>query len=236
MDEHTDTDTQQMNLPYPHFQVNLKVYPDTWGEHALTLARTLDRIEAETDARFVLTPQLPDLRAVIAETDVAVTAPFMHATEPGRGMGKILPETLADAGADGVVINHAENRDTLTDLVWKVDRCRELGMDSVVCVDSIEMGRAVAGFDPDAMIYEMPGDISSDRAITRTHPDRVRDFLAMVAEENPRTRVVVGGGISTPEDVRLALEQGAHASGAASAVSLADDPPALLKDIAAVFH
>lgn len=224
-----------MNLPYPHFQVNLKIYPDTWGDHAVAFARTLEQLEAETSARFVLTPQLPDLRLLAAETDVAVTAPFMHATEPGRGMGKILPETLADAGADGVVINHAENRDTLTDLVWKIERCRDLGMDSVVCVDSIEMGRAVAEFDPDSVIYEMPGDISSDRAITQTHPDRVRAFLAMIDEENPRTRVLVGGGISTAEDVRLAFEQGADATGAASAVSLATDPDGLLREIAAAF-
>jgi triosephosphate isomerase len=224
-----------MNLPYPHFQVNLKVYPDTWGDHAVAFARTLEQLEAETSARFVLTPQLPDLRLIAAETDVTVTAPFMHATEPGRGMGKILPETLADAGADGVVINHAENRDTLTDLVWKIERCRDLGMDSVVCVDSIEMGRAVAEFDPDSVIYEMPGDISSDRAITQTHPDRVRAFLGMIDEENPRTRVLVGGGISTAEDVRLAFEQGADATGAASAVSLAADPEGLLREIAAAF-
>jgi triosephosphate isomerase len=108
-------------------------------------------------------------------------------------------------------------------------------MDSVVCVDSIEMGRAVAEFDPDSVIYEMPGDISSDRAITQTHPDRVRAFLAMIDEENPRTRVLVGGGISTAEDVRLAFEQGADATGAASAVSLATDPDGLLREIAAAF-
>jgi triosephosphate isomerase len=225
-----------MNLPYPHFGVNVKVYPDTAGEAALSLARTLERIAAETGARFVFTPQVPDVRTVAAETDVPVTAPRMDATEPGRGMGRVLPETLADAGADGVVINHAENRDSLSDLVWKIDRCRDLGMDSLVCVDSVEMGRAVAGFDPDALIYEKPADISSDRAITRTHPDRVRDFLAMVDAENPRTRVVLGGGVSTADDVRLAFEQGADAAGAASAVALADDREALLRRIADVFH
>lgn len=223
------------NLPYPHFQVNFKVYPGTWGDDALAFARTLEEIEAETDARFVLTPQLPDLRTIASETSLAVTAPYVDAIEPGRGMGKILPEAVADAGADGVVINHAENRDSFADLVRKIERCRELGMDSVVCVDSIEMGRAVAEFDPDSMIFEMPDDISTDRAITQTHPDRVREFLAMIEEENPRTQVLVGGGISTPEDVRLAFEQGAPAAGAASAVSLADDPESLLREIADVF-
>jgi triosephosphate isomerase len=223
------------SLPYPHFGVNVKVYPGTGGDAALSLARTLERVEAETAARFVFTPQLPDLRTVAAETDVAVTAPRVDAVTPGRGMGKVLPETLADAGADGVVINHAEDRDTLADVARKVERCHELGMDSLVCVDSLDMGRAVAAFEPDAMIYEKPADISTDRAITRTHPDRVRQFVATVDDVSPATRVVVGGGISTAEDVRLAFEQGADAAGAASAVSLADDRESLLRDIAAVF-
>lgn len=227
--------SNNMNIPYPHFQVNLKAYPETYGERGLALARTLEEIEAETSARFVLTPQLLDLRIVATKTDLAVTAPYMDTIKPGRGMGKILPEALADADADGVVINHAENRDTLSDLVWKTERCRDLGMDSVVCVDSIKMGRSVVEFDPDLVVFEKPGDISTDRAITQTHPDRIRDFLAMVEEENPRTRVLVGGGISSPEDVRLAFKQGAHASGAASAISLADNPESLLRDIADVF-
>lgn len=233
MTDHTyDTN---MNLPYPHFQVNFKIYPETYGGHGLSFAQLLEEIEAETGARFVITPQLPDLRTIAAETDLAVTAPYMNAVEPGRGMGKILPEALANAGADGVVINHEENRDTLSDLVWKIERCRDLGMDSVVCVDSIGMGRAVAEFDPDSVVFEKPGDISTDRAITRIYPDRVRDFIMTIDMENSRTRVHVGGGISTPEDVRLAFEQGAHATGAASAVSLADDPESLLRSIADAF-
>jgi triosephosphate isomerase len=48
--------------------------------------------------------------------------------------------------------------------------------------------------------------------------------------------VVVGGGISTAEDVRLAFEQGADATGAASAVSLADEPETLLRSIGEVFE
>lgn len=224
-----------MNLPYPHFQINFKVYPATWGEDALSIAQTISRVQEETNAQFVLTPQIPDLRRLATETDLTLTAPRMDATEPGRGMGKILPEALAAGGADGVVMNHAEDRDTLADLSWKIERCRTLGMDSVICVDSIEMGQAVTAYDPDAVIYEKPDDIGSDRAITRTHPDRVREFIEMIEQENQRTRVLVGGGITTGRDVERAFELGADASGAASTVSLADDLEETLREIAAGF-
>lgn len=224
-----------IQLPYPHFQVNFKIYPETHGERALSFARMLEDIEEETNARFVLTPQLPDLRMIASETSLSVTAPSVDAVEPGRGMGKILPDTIADTGAAGVVINHAENRDTFSDLAWKIERCRDLGIDSVVCVDSVKMGRSIADYDPDALIYEMPEDISSDRSITQTHPDRVREFLKMIDEKNPRTQVLIGGGISNADDVASAFELGADAAGAASAVSLAEEPELLLRDIADEF-
>jgi len=234
MTESTDTDPAVPNVPYPHFQVNLKVYPGTYGEDALEFARLLERIETDTGGRFVLTPQLPDLRAVVEATDLAVTAPYVDAVEPGPGMGRILPETLADAGADGVVINHPERPDSLSDVARKIERCQDLGMDAMVCVDTVRAGRAVAGFDPDALVYEVAADIGSDRAVTRARPDRVGAFLDAIEDENPRTRVLVGGGISTPADVGRAFELGADATGAASAVALADDPEPLLRGIAEV--
>jgi triosephosphate isomerase len=222
-----------MNVPYPHFGVNFKVYPGTLGAQGVDIARTVEQVQERTGASFVVTPQLPDVRLVARETDVAVTAPRVDAVEPGRGMGRTIPETLADAGAAGAVVNHAEARDTVTGVERKIERCRAAGIDSLVCVDTVAAARAAAAFDPDALIFEKPDDISTDRAITQTHPDRVRAFVAAVEETNPRTKAVVGGGISTPEDVRLAFEQGADATGAASAVSLADDRESLLEAIAA---
>lgn len=228
--------TDDHTVPYPHFQVNCKIYPGTGGDEGLEFARTVERVQSDTDATFVFTPQLPDLRRIATETDLAVTTPVVDGVKPGRGIGKILPETIEAAGALGAVINHAEARDTLSSIERKIERCKQVGMDSIVCVDSIEMGRAVAAFDPDCLVFEKPADISTDRAITQTHPDLVREFVQTIDDVNPRTAVLVGGGISTVDDVRRAFEQGADATGAASAISLADDPEARLRSIGEAFE
>lgn len=228
--------TDDHAVPYPHFQVNCKIYPGTGGDEGLDFARIIERVQNETDATFVFTPQLPDLRRIASNTDLAVTTPVVDGAEPGRGIGKVLPETIKAAGAVGAVINHAEARDSLSAIEQKIQRCKEVGMDSIVCVDSIEMGRAVATFDPNSLVFEKPADISTNRAITQTHPDRVREFVRTIDEINPRTAVLVGGGISTEKDVRLAFEQGADAAGAASAISLAADPEDRLRSIAKAFE
>jgi len=223
-----------MNLAYPHFQINFKVYPGTWGTDGLALAETIERVSEETGANFVLTPQPPDLRLIARETELPVFAPAVDPVAPGRGMGKLLPEALEAAGAVGAVINHVENRDTLSDIETKVERCQAVGLDAIVCVDSVEMGRAVAAFEPDQLLFERPDDISTDRAISRTHPDRIEAFLEMRDEVAPETKVRVGGGISTAEDVRLALELGVDATGAASAIATAADPADRLREIGTV--
>jgi triosephosphate isomerase len=228
--------TDDHAVPYPHFQVNCKIYPGTGGDEGLEFARTVERVQAETGATFVFTPQLPDLRRIAIETELAVTTPAVDGVEPGRGIGKTLPETIEAAGALGAVINHAEARDTLLAIERKIERCREVGIDSIVCVDNVEMGRAVAAFDPDSLVFEKSADISTDRAITQTHPDLVRKFVRTIDDVNPRTAVLVGGGISTVDDVRRAFEQGVDATGAASAISLADNPEARLRSIAEAFE
>ncbi len=223
-----------MDNDYPRFGVNFKVYPETIGAKGLEIARTMEQVQEETGATFSLTPQLPDLRMIATETDLRVSAPYCDAIEPGRGMGRILLETLADAGAEGVTINHVENPDTLNDIAFKIRRCNELGLTSGVLVDSVEMGRAVAQLDPDGMTFEVPGDIAGDVAVTQSRPEPIQEFLQMVQEENPDIRVGSGGGVKTAEDVRAAYELGLDSTGAASGIALAENRYDRLREIGEV--
>jgi len=218
-----------MALEAPFFWVNLKVYPGTAGEAGLELARTVERVGRETGVTFVLSPQLPDLRLVARETGLATMGQRADAIDPGRGMGAILPETLAAAGADALAVNHAESRASVDDVAETVERCRELGLHSVVAAGGLDASRALATLEPDTLVFEVPEDIATDRAVTQTHPERVRAVVETVA---PGTNAFVGGGITTGDDVAKAFDQGADAVGAASAVVNADDPYAVLTDLA----
>lgn len=223
-----------MDGDYPRFGINFKVYPETIGEKGLEIARTIERVAAETGATFSVTPQLPDLRLIAGETDLLISAAYCDAIEPGRGMGRILLETLQDAGAERVVINHVENPDTLNDIAYKIRRCRELGLSSAVLVDGVDMGRAIAQLDPDALIFEMPGDIAGDTAVTRARPEAIREFVEMVDTENPDIKVSAGGGVKTAEDVRAAFELGLDSTGAASGIVLAENRYERLREIGEV--
>ncbi|TKR27883.1 triose-phosphate isomerase [Natronomonas salsuginis] len=221
-----------MPLDYTHFLINFKRYEGTAGDAGLDLAQTIEAVGSRTDATFAVAPQTPDVRLLAEETSLPIVAQAIDAVEPGRGNGEISIQAVAAAGADGVLINHPESPDTLTDVEAFVAECASFGLESIVCVDSVEAGRAALAFDPDCLLFETPADIATGRAMTRSHPGRVEAFVAMVDLENPRTRVLLGGGITDAADVADALDSGADAAGAASAFMNADDRDAWLSAVA----
>jgi len=221
-----------MALTYPHFLINFKLYEGTAGADGLALARTIETVQRRTGATFVLAPQTPDIYRIATETSLPVVAQSVDALDAGRGNGQISLDAVDSAGAEGVLVNHPESPDSFGDVAETVARCAERGLESIVCVDSVEMGRAALSFDPDCLLFENPADIASDRALARTDPARVEAFVSMVEAENPRTRVLLGGGISTGADVKASLEHGADAAGAASAFVGASDREAWLTAVA----
>ncbi|MDG5821575.1 triose-phosphate isomerase [Natronococcus sp. A-GB7] len=221
-----------MALTYPHFLINYKLYEGTAGANGLELAKTIEAVHRQTGATFAVAPQIPDIYRIAEETNLLVVAQSIDGLVAGRGNGRISLAAVAEAGAAGVLINHPESPEEFSDVGGVVAGCAEYGLESIVCVDSVDLGRAALTFDPDCLLLENPADIASDRALARTHPERVEAFVSMVESENPETRILLGGGISTAADVAASLEHGADAAGAASAFVDANDREAWLSEIA----
>lgn len=221
-----------MALTYPHFLINYKLYEGTAGAAGLELAKTIEAVHRRTGATFAVAPQTPDIYRIAEETALPVVAQSIDALEAGRGNGQISLAAVAEAGAAGVLVNHPESPAEFGDVGDVVAGCAEYGLESIVCVDSVDLGRAALTFDPDCLLLENPADVASDRALARTNPERVDAFVSMVESENPGARILLGGGISTARDVTASLEHGADAAGAASAFVDASDREAWLSEIA----
>jgi triosephosphate isomerase len=220
-----------VSLEYPHFLINFKTYDRAYGEDALSYAETVEAVAEETGASYAVAPQTVDLRLVAEHTSLPVVAQSVDAAEPGRETGGILPEAVAEAGADAVLVDHPEAPDTLADAATEIRRCRDLGLDSILCVESVETGRAALSLEPDCLLFENPADIATGNALPQTNPELVEEFVATVEAADSRTKVMVGGGVSTAADVARAFELGADAAGAASAAVQATDRRAWLEAV-----
>ena len=220
-----------MGLAYPYFLVNFKTSPGTSGASGLSLAGTIERVRDETGARFAVAPQLPDLRLLAERTSLPLVAQAGVPREDAS-LGEPTFEAVAAAGADAVFVTHPENDAGVGALGRALERCRDLGLESIVWVPDRETARAVLALEPDCLLFERPADIASEGGLVRTDPERLERFVATVADASPDTRVFVGGGIRTADDVTRAFDCGVDATGAASAVLEASDREAWLRSIA----
>lgn len=201
-------------LRTPFLIVNPKAY--IYGDEALELAKICDRLAKEYDTDIIYTAQHADLRLVNDNTEnLILTAQHLDGIQPGRGMGHILPESVKAAGADAVVLNHAEHLLTLPQLDQAMNRARELDMITIVCSDSPAQSRAVAELGPDVMICEPTSLIGTG---TTSDDEYIKATNEAVREVNPDIKIIQAAGVSNGDDVYRVIIEGADGSGGTSGI------------------
>ena len=216
------------NMQSPFLIVNPKSY--LYGNESLKLAKAADQAAKDTGLPIIFTCPYADVRMIRENTEnIIVCVQSMAPLTPGRGMGHVLPESLKEAGADAVFLNHAENPKTLSDLYACIRRAAELDMTSIVCADSITEAKAVACMNPDVVLAE-PTDLIgtgqvADDAYTMEAIDQVRKV-------NPDVLVVVASGVSTAEDCYNMIRLGADGTGGTSGILNAPSPAVRIREMA----
>jgi triosephosphate isomerase len=217
-----------MRIPrIPSFGVNPKSY--LYGNELIELAKYLDKLSIEYDLDITLTAPYTDIAEVKKSTkNLIIYAQGMDGIYPGRGMGAVLPESIKNAGADGVMLNHAERPMTINQLVKAVKRAKELDLYTIVCADSVEEAKMIAILEPDEIVCEQTaligtGIMADDNYMNAT--------LNAIKEISPNTRVLQGAGIKNGEDCYRLIKMGYVSAGGTSCVVCADDPFAAAKDM-----
>lgn len=224
--------TEGPQVGFPLILVNFKVYLEGLGKRGLELARCAERVSRKTGICIGVAPQYVDLRLVARETRVPVFAQHIDPVPPDRYTGAVLPESVHDAGAVGTLINHSERRLGLAEIDEGVRRTRELRLLSLVCTNNPGVSRAAAALGPDMIAYEPPELIGTGIPVSKARPQAVTNALNLVHEAAPNLPVLCGAGISTAEDVRVALELGTRGVLLASGVVKAGEPYRVLLEMA----
>lgn len=214
-------------LEPPFFEIGPKNY--LFGEQIIDLARIADEAAAKYDVRVIFTTPFANIERVAASVkNLKVFAPHMDDIPVGRGLACILGESLKAAGAVGVMLNHAERPLPVSTLVRTLNRARELDLITIVCADSMAETRAVAQLTPDLMITEPTELIGTGQACDMTY---VKQSFDAVMDINPDIGVLVGGGISSGDDVYKTIMAGADATGSSSGIVKAANPGAMVNEM-----
>lgn len=216
-----------MGLRVPFFVINPKSY--LYGEELLDLAKYADKKAKEYDVDILFTAPYVDLKTIADHTSfLTITAQHMDGIPLGRGMGRIVGEMLYNVGVRATFLNHVEHKMTDKELVSAIEKCNQLGIQSVVCANSVEDAKNAARLGADIVICEPDelvgtGQTSSDEYMVQTN-NSIKDV-------NPKTQVLQAAGISTPEDVYRAIYLGADSTGGTSGIIKAADPKQMIDDM-----
>jgi triosephosphate isomerase len=219
-------------LRYPLIVLNLKTYQEATGFHALEFARTAERVYDKTGISIAVAPQLVDLQSVTDSSDTPVFAQHVDPVGYGKYTGHVLPEAVAEAGGSGTLLNHSERQIPLHMIEASIKRCREAELETVVCVDAVEIAVKVASLQPDAIAIEPPELIGSGISVSKARPEIVSGAVEAVKKIDSAIKVLCGAGITNGEDASKALDLGAQGILVASGVVKADDPYKALLELA----
>lgn len=217
-----------MEIKHPFFVFNPKSY--LYGEKLLELAITADKLGQEyPDYSIFMTVPVAEIATVALKTkNIIVTAQHFDGITPGRGMGKILPESVYSAGAKAVFLNHAECPLNLTDLVKAVKSAKDLGMLTIICADSIKEAQMIALLAPDIILCEPTDLIGTGKTSSR---DYIEQTQVAIKKINPHILVMQAAGISSPKDVYRVIQLGADGTGCTSGITEANNPQKMLGEM-----
>jgi triosephosphate isomerase len=215
----------------PLVAINMKTYPESTGAEGMKLALLCQEVFEATGKSLALAPQQSDLALYASTFAVPMLAQHVDNVKPGGTTGRVTPEAVKAIGCAGTLINHSEHRIPSDDVKALVERCRKLGLVSIVCTKDAKESQEYSNFKPDFIAVEPPELIGGDISVTTANPGVVRDSVAAVKKISPGTKVLCGAGVKTGADVKKALELGADGVLLASGVVKAKDPKSVVAEM-----
>lgn len=192
------------------FVINFKTYKESSGKNALELAKKIESV----DKNIIVVPQATDIRMIAEKIKNPVFAQHIDTAIAGSCTGHITAGAVKDAGASGTLINHSERPLDLERIEKTVKIASEMGLETVVCVPSVDMLKKVVPIRPDFIAIEPPELIGSGIAVSRAQPYIIESAL----KEKRDIPLLCGAGITNGEDVRRAIELGVDGILVASAI------------------
>jgi len=221
-----------VKLQTPIIIVNFKTYLEATGKKAVELAELAEKASKKTDVSIAVAPQLVDIAAVAKAVTIPVFAQHIDPIKPGSRTGHVLAEAVKEAGAAGTLINHSERQLKLADIDATIKLAREKGLISCVCVNNPSVSAAAAALKPDIVSIEPPELIGTGVAVSKAQPAVVTDTVKLVRGINADGVILCGAGISSGEDVAVALKLGTQGVLVASGIVKAKDPYMILREFA----
>jgi len=196
--------------------INLKTYKESTNKNAIKIAKIcygLRNVAKKYNVEIILAPQLIDLKEVVAEK-VKVYAQSIDFYDYGAHTGFVVPEILKELKVLGSIINHSEHRFEFSEIKKRIDKAKEVGLETCICARDIKDLKELVKLNPDFIAVEPKELIGGNISISSAKPKLILDSVKAVKN----IPLLVGAGVKNKEDVRKSIELGAKGILVASGV------------------
>jgi triosephosphate isomerase len=216
-----------MSFATPILITNFKAYKEATGANALELAKLHQLVAEDMKVNIAVAGQAMDLAMLASGVSTQVLAQHVDGVGYGAYTGSVPVEIAHVMGVDGSMLNHSESRISDRQIQCALEDLKRLQMLSLVCAENVEEGRKFADMGADFIAIEPPELIGGNISVSTAKPELISAAVLAIGPG----RVIVGAGIKTGEDVRIALELGAVGVLVASGVVCNEDPEAALRGL-----
>lgn len=204
----------------PIIVINFKTYQQ--GEKAVKLAKAIEKVSKD----IIIGVQAADIYEITKATKLRVYAQHVDYFLPGRHTGYILPEAVKKDNAKGTFLNHSEHPLKFSVLKKTIKRCKQLGLKTMVFAPTYRTAKKIQKLHPDYIIFEPPSLVAGNVSVSKLRPDSIEKLAKKL-----KTRILVGAGIHTKEDIKVALKLGAKGIAVSSAITKARNPTKKLREL-----
>jgi triosephosphate isomerase len=200
--------------------VNFKTYNQ--GKAIVKLAKELERV----DKKIIVGVQAGDIFNVVKKTKLVVFAQHVDYFEPGRYTGYIIPEDVKKDGAKGTFLNHSEHKLKFNVLKKTIERCKRIGLKTAVFASSLAESKKIKKLKPNYLVVEPPELVGGKISVSSAKPGLIKEI-----SKELKYKFLVGAGIHSREDVKIAMKLGAFGIAVSSAVVQAGNPGKKIKEL-----
>ncbi|MBU1111311.1 MAG: triose-phosphate isomerase [archaeon] len=214
----------------PLIVINFKTYREASGDNALKLAANIRKVR-RSKYQIVMVPPMLTVREIAKKNTHKVFAQYVSPYTYGSHTGSIMLEELKNSGVTGTLLNHSEKKLPFKVLTETIELCKKSKITTIVCASTINEAKKVANLKPNYIAYEPKALIGGDISVTEADPDIIIKVIKAVKSVNRNTKVLVGAGVHSKEDLGHALLLGAHGVLIGHAVAKAKNPKRFLTEM-----
>ena len=215
----------------PIIIVNLKPYEQGYGADGFELCKIMEEISIEHNVNLAAAVSAIDLVDYADNLKIPIFAQHVDGVSYGSNTGSILPEAVRYSGAVGTLVNHAECQMSWEQIEMTINRCKELGLSTVLCTADLDSSEKGSHLNPDMIAVEPPELIGGDISVSTAKPEIISDTVEIVKKINSSISVLCGAGVKNQEDVSKAISLGSEGILLASGVVKSSEPRKVLLDL-----